>query len=652
MNSSIDQIRQCASVYRMLSSGTSRDTLRICMEGTSLVRRVVRESGTKLEEKPFVIQVSNVEFLGGIEIKNLPTASKITLGKYAFNSDQVKHAAMSLYLTGDYDMREASFFSVLTATSGTIVHEALHLLYTPPADLKSIAVHSLRGISVSSSESMVKLMLSVMNIVEDIFIEALGDANVTDLMFFVRGKNAIYFDDRSVDENIDKYSASPDVATLVNLLTCMKRLVNDRERLGSEPFSSGVLSLCVKRLLSVYDNAISLIDAYGKRVEIAAQVVELIVKNFSLEDVEEGSDAIGEGGQEGTCGEFEMTDEEIEKAVELGDDVELLSKKVDSLVSSHEPREKNMKRINETLVSISETPANDVIVSDKSTVIVYDVEEVFVPILNLLGKEPIRMLEDGWDDFGHRIRSAVSVDRHIEPPQQSGRINGRYLGRLSVDGKILSRTSEISKRSKNWEIIILVDASGSMGRVGEVGALKAAFGVVSSLKACGIKCRLFAHTADYVLKPANLEAISSGRYSGDGLRKREVGTTVIYDFGRATEETVAAFASTIDEVKVLFENRDGDAIKHVVGQFSNKKLARGLIVISDGKPHATGYEGMAAVNLTKKAVDDARNDGIKVVSLSIKEDAIDSNNKIYGTNFNVIASPKSCGTIAEQLITQ
>lgn len=642
-------IKECIEFYSMLYPKTSADMRRICYESVSLIKSVISRNSDDKEN--FIVQISNGEFLGSCEKRTDGEPSIIRFGGLAFRSDHIKRASLGLYLTGLYDMNESVFYATLTATTGTIIHEALHHLFTPSFDISSTLRNAMTNQMMKVDSPRMQLVSSLFNLVEDIFIESVCSRLYGDLMFFIKGKNGIYFDDVALEGIRESFLDRRDLASAVDILITMKRLVNEREVLETKPFSDGAINKCVQLLLQIHDNAVSETPRIPPhiglkyRIEVTIELFKILTEEFGGEGIFSDADLKSEIG---SYGGIELTGDEAAEAVEIGEDPRDLPRKLEAASKAMVPNESEMSAINRTLSSLDSSPLGEVVFPDeKSITVSYDVEELMVPIVDFLPyKVKLDFEDEKWQELGHRIRAAVSVDRHVEPPQLHGRVNGRYLSRLAVDGKVLSRDREISKRSKNWEIFILVDASGSM-RTMEERAIVAASGVLRSLKAAGIKCRMFAHTADYVIEkaPTNFGEVSN-------MLSFISKATVIYDFGNATDETLNAYMSVVRNTMVLYENRDGYAIDYVAGKFSDHRLARGLIVISDGAPHANGYREEYAMKHTREVVARARENGIKVVSLSISPDAINPNNQIYGKEFNVIASPESCGTIAEQLITQ
>ena len=83
----------------------------------------------------------------------------------------------------------------------------------------------------------------------------------------------------------------------------------------------------------------------------------------------------------------------------------------------------------------------------------------------------------------------------------------------------------------------------------------------------------------------------------------------------------------------------------------NENGARTLIVLSDGRPAGAGYDGWEdALYKTRKVVNDLRRRGIVVYSLSLIEEVIENNDKIYGEKWNIRLNESPLQNMLDELV--
>lgn len=99
-------------------------------------------------------------------------------------------------------------------------------------------------------------------------------------------------------------------------------------------------------------------------------------------------------------------------------------------------------------------------------------------------------------------------------------------------------------------------------------------------------------------------------------------------------------------------NLDGYAIKKVVEQFDDGDTTpKTLIVMSDGQPAARAYDREGGIRHTRKMVEEARESGIKVWSISLSRECEESNDRIYGSDFNIkLGSLDNANEMLEELV--
>ena len=212
----------------------------------------------------------------------------------------------------------------------------------------------------------------------------------------------------------------------------------------------------------------------------------------------------------------------------------------------------------------------------------------------------------------------------------------RKLHRIATDGRIFAEPMQ-TQTYKPMEVIILVDCSGSMTSMNNITkAGQAVIGAAAGLKNARCEVQITGHTADV-----------------DGV------TLTLYNI-KEWNDPIAVASKRMKRLTRgggdcrLNQNRDHLAIEEVAKDFraSNAQRRRLLIVVSDGEPAAEGgYWGESANKATKKSVDDVRARGIDVTSISITQEAMRVNDRIYGSKHNVCnEDPNIIAEIVKQLI--
>ena len=223
----------------------------------------------------------------------------------------------------------------------------------------------------------------------------------------------------------------------------------------------------------------------------------------------------------------------------------------------------------------------------------------------------------------------LKVSRQVMPTLREPKTRGNTLvntriSRIATDGKIFSSRGEsvASVQKKQPEFIILGDFSGSMWRIiGEVN--ETIRKMAKAMLEVGVTFAVYGHTS----------------YDTDTAKDVPV---VYHIFSNRTngriDSNLDARFDAVKEVR-LQENYDGFAIKHVSQKFNRSAQSKVLIVISDGAPAGPGYDD--GREHTKKMIEEARRNGIKVISISLTADVMGENDRIYGKTFNVDATSQS-----------
>lgn len=105
------------------------------------------------------------------------------------------------------------------------------------------------------------------------------------------------------------------------------------------------------------------------------------------------------------------------------------------------------------------------------------------------------------------------------------------------------------------------------------------------------------------------------------------------------------FTHRLSICKARRQNIDGLAIDYVSKRIQELKTdgKKILIVVSDGQPWGDGYSGMQAIKHTRKCVDKARSEGVKVFGVGIQSAfAPEIGDMLYGRgNYVILEDTKS-----------
>jgi hypothetical protein len=220
----------------------------------------------------------------------------------------------------------------------------------------------------------------------------------------------------------------------------------------------------------------------------------------------------------------------------------------------------------------------------------------------------------------------LKVSRQIVPTLREPKTRGTQLvntriSRIVTDGKIFTSrgTSVASMQKKQPEFIVLVDFSGSMSSI--IGTVnETARNMAKAMLDCDITFAVYGHTSATDKDIPAVYHVFSHRTNGKN-------DTKIDDHFNAVKRVQ------------LRENFDGHAIQYVSKKFNKTAKNKVLIVLSDGAPSGPNYRD--SMKHTQESIEKARKNGIKVISLSLTAHVIKSNDRLYGSKFNVDATTQS-----------
>jgi cobalamin biosynthesis protein CobT len=208
------------------------------------------------------------------------------------------------------------------------------------------------------------------------------------------------------------------------------------------------------------------------------------------------------------------------------------------------------------------------------------------------------------------------------------------LVRIGQDGKIFTSPNVESHKLGQTDVVLLIDASGSMGTIISK-VVSTSFDLFNALRKCGINVDAYAHTATARdSKVPVLYHVCSGGVKGHSSNVRE----------RFEKLLTVCYSQNYDSI-ILNE------LPKIA--FDAKKSSRKIVfVLSDGVPAGDrGYGGPEAQRETRNAACRMRMMGIDVIAISLVPGVVKANDEIYGANFNIDAS-KDLRASFTKVITQ
>lgn len=507
----------------------------------------------------------------------------------------------------------------ITAIMGIVTHEAAHFAWSPRSKTEALAMA--RSMVVKGEFLDANIFGAILNIVEDIHIEDRIAREVPILSWTLDAINKIVFDTIGYEKARTNVNSIPHAApmTTLELEAYLNWMIWAKTRkiegVSTNGFANEVVEMVetVRGMNEVSERVHLCLDVYRKLAESS--------KGESSKDDGEGESGESEGDdkKEGQPGENKGGDKKVDSAaienaikqiVKIGE--VFLSKKKGIVASTEDARE-----INSTLKEM-----------DSGMVIATMVESTFKKVANIAVSEVTPLAEGIGIEYDKRYESLAEIARQratINKPYGLDRRTGhtmRKLYRIATDQKVFAETVTMNDY-KPMEVILLVDCSGSMMGDSIKSAMSAAIGATYGLANGRSRVAIYGHTGD-------IDGYDLVMYKFKG-----------FDEDVKTAERRSHFVIP-DRGGVLVQNRDGDAVRWTAGKFESTTRRRVMIVVSDGQPMANGYIGAEAIKHTKQEVENARAKGIGVYSISINSWAGETNNEIYGMQYNVTNDDPNC----------
>lgn len=516
-------------------------------------------------------------------------------------------------LTGDDNLDLESI--ALALVNGSQIHEGLHSLHTP--ETMEEFFNYLSAEPVSKMRASGQVATSIMNVTEDFYIEGRGHDEVTAaVMQFVDMKNGILFSEKDFRENVGKMDKGTDEEKLearINTYTSLKN-IEIRQLAKEDP--AFYRNSTVAKLMEIASAVSYRTLAESMRADYMRHAFEFITKGISYEAIKKLDAKMGGGGKGDKRqiveidpdlfeGELELSEEEMEKLEAIAAEFENSSE-----------RSQKVTRIEFAKRTVKPS-------ADKFSY--HGLKTQYIDDIFSIASTGVRSgLEPTSANYSFLSLLKQLRSRNHTPgaARKSGtNIVGSRLYRIGTDQKIFARKDMIEEKDHKVQVAILIDASGSMGRI-YTRVISEAASIFTALKKSNIPTVAYAHSG----MPRNHGIPALYRIASSGVNGTD------YDISARFTR-----ALSID----LNQNYDGiilDAVSTIAFHGTPETTKKIIFVLSDGYPEGDDYHGMSAENHTKDVIKSLRSQGFSVVALSLVDHVVANNDDIYGKDMNVDAS--------------
>lgn len=235
------------------------------------------------------------------------------------------------------------------------------------------------------------------------------------------------------------------------------------------------------------------------------------------------------------------------------------------------------------------------------------------------GREPAKS-DRAFIKLGNLLRY-LRQEKHApgQPRLIGSRLVKSRLPRIVTDGKVMAIHDSTHITKGKPEVIMLGDLSGSM----ESGDLvlrvaDAMYGSYESLVGCQVPVAVYGHTS--YSRGGHVPLV----YAVSAYNMPLIGKQLV-----TTKNPALAFGrmKTVNHS----QNFDGIAIDEVAKRFTKRPGTKVLIVFSDGEPYGgADYGGHKAFDHTAQVIKKLNRAGIVVLSLSLTAEVMENNTKLYG----------------------
>lgn len=512
--------------------------------------------------------------------------------------------------------------AAIVLINGSQIHEALHhLLLGAKADYKAVITDSLKGLDKKQysefthddfNSFQTEVMKNCFNIVEDMFTENYCAVNYSHIYPFNQLMSEILFNDDFYEKMCEKVcSAESTFQDVLGFLSFYK----NPNFLELDNAANQMYKQHIDILKKAQDVSLTL----SQRFLLAYELFKLLKQEHGDE---KGFDSQSKNSEtddsKNTIDKNTLTQSEVEQLLK-GIPTKRLEDIASQFVMKYE--DKQITQIKVELIDVMKD-------TDNKT-------SRYTPRIDRNPK---------FDGFAQYLINARAMKESFVQRREIGtKILPNRLQNALVDGKIFSKRDIEVMGKNNPEIIFLLDLSGSMRGWSDTGSLldltlNSAYTIFDSLVKNDIPCAFYGHTTND--ENCLVVAIASHKMP---LMTKNIETT--YSFEQNFRET-----HKIDSN----DNGDGFAVEFVGGRFSEKQGKKVLAVLSDGQPacYIANYGGERGIAHTANSAKILRDSNISVVSLSLVEGVMKTNNQIYGEENNIAAYGDNFETNMKNLISK
>ena len=230
-----------------------------------------------------------------------------------------------------------------------------------------------------------------------------------------------------------------------------------------------------------------------------------------------------------------------------------------------------------------------------------------------------------------RLIAAKSHSRHI-PGFRTGKLNGAALFRVAAgDDRVFRRKT--SFKTKDVDVQLVVDLSGSMSGSKVQLACECAYGLAEALDRLNINCQVvgFTTTRDDPVREESIRKVE--RDAGRRVSRTEaIYMPIMKDWGQrfTADRKVATLMAARDVTKL--NNVDGECVEYAGMMLGKQPGSRKLmIVLSDGEPCAAGDMRAQAIHL-QRVVKRLEKEGFEIFGIGIRDRAVSR----YYTHYEVV----------------
>lgn len=546
--------------------------------------------------------------------------------------------------------------AAITCINGSQIHEAIHIIQTECDLSKMVAINS----QATKIFHEYKAFATILNIVEDIYIEEWCRYNFAGLSQFIDAKNEVLLGDHPASEAFERlYSEEVTTDDLLSALALLKNT-----RIAASPNWAPW-----KEIVDTCEKARNHNLAKADRVDIALQVFELFKKSSCAD----GTTPMPTGSQmkPGSANNSFNIDKNGRAESEF---IRSLAKAISQALQGRDVNNKAIG-IDDDEYGEDNDPLTDPEARSEAEKNIYAIVGVEISQFEQLGedlnKEIVKIEKEFRAKRGEgnlnldkipkpilkHIDEVAATSRELLVEDQDFKRLGEYLRymrekkttlgrardqgsvvikqrlhRIATDGKILANRDSKKLTKGRPEVVILVDISGSMqatrgsapGEYLITSASRAAMSSFGSFMRAGVPCSVFAHTTD-----SNFSATSSLIYAVAGFQMPLHNSNPVISGNYIRQFSLLLSAEHN-------ANADGIAIEYCTTRFTSHPGSKILIVLCDGEPAGGyNYRGDLARNHTKQMVIKARRQGIHVIAVSLVESVVPSNDEIYGSQNNL-----------------